>query len=282
MLSAIGEHISIWEIIYTKTTSLVLLAIGRTETGGTPLLTGFPLLTRATFLERVARFLFALIAARGQLVGVGVLLGTHGAIHEFAVTFRLGVVSTERTVRALVHREPTTQTGVFDVSALATVVEFAAANRAFELVDHVEESAEVALGEVVADALENVQDLVVGDLAVVVSVGLFVECLHCLHDRHPCFGVDSSALALRWLLLQHTREEDTWGSSALGSGILKLSGGVAEMVATVLAKTTKVFLRGLLAVCRFLVVASQCRTFGGAVHGVDRLLSQHGGDLVPH
>jgi len=175
---------------------MLLAIIGGAETGGTPLLTIATKIVAATILSLLPRvagcLLFALIAARGQLVGVLVLLGIHRAIHEFAVAFRLGVVSAERIVSALVHREPTTQAGVFDVSALATVLVFAAVNRAMELVDQVEESAEVACGQVVADALENVQDLVVGDLAVVVSVGLFVECLHCLHDRHPRFGVDSS------------------------------------------------------------------------------------------
>jgi len=72
-------------------------------------------------------------------------------------------------------REPTAQAGVLHISALATVLVCTAVHRAFDFVDHVHEIAEVAGGEVVAHALENVQDFVVGDGSIVVLVGLLVE-----------------------------------------------------------------------------------------------------------
>jgi len=71
--------------------------------------------------------------------------------------------------------EPTAQAGVFHSRALATVLVYTAVHRAFDFVDHVHERAEVAGGEVVAHALENVQDFVVGDGSIVVFVGLLVE-----------------------------------------------------------------------------------------------------------
>ena len=109
-------------------------------------------------------------------------------------------------------REPTAQAGVFHISALATVMVFAAVNRAVEFVDHVEEIAEVAGAEVVAHALENVQDFVVRDPAIVVPVGLLVERLHGLHHGHPRLLGHTAGLALGaalFALLQHAVEEDT-------------------------------------------------------------------------
>lgn len=80
------------------------------------------------------------------------------------------------------------------------------------MVNQVEETAEVAGGEVVSDALENVEDLVVGDLAVVVFIGLFVECSEDLVNGHHFLvlrGVAfSTAFSTRWLfLLQKSGEK---------------------------------------------------------------------------
>merc|ERR1712051_542642 len=175
----------------------------------------------ASLLFPVSRFLrvvfflvslrFALGEARVQPVGVLVLLGTHGAIHEFARAFRLCcLVPAERIVAFMLGLpKPTTQAGVFHISALATVMVYTAVHRAFESVDRIKENPKVAGGEVVAHALENVQDLVVGDPAIVVPVGLLVERLHGLHHGHPLFLVHTAGLALGGLLLQHTVEEDT-------------------------------------------------------------------------
>jgi len=171
----------------------------------------------AAFLRSLLPLVVLIVAlggTRAQLVRVLVLLGTHGAIHEFARAFRLfRLVPAERIVVVMLGlREPTAQAGVFHISALATVMVFAAVNRAVEFVDHVEEIAEVAGAEVVAHALENVQDFVVGDPAIVVPVGLLVERLHGLHHGHPRLLVHTAGLALGaalFALLQHAVEEDT-------------------------------------------------------------------------
>jgi len=221
--------------------------------------------------------IMALGGTRAQLVRVLVLLGTHGAIHEFARAFRLfRLVPAERIVVVMLGlREPTAQAGVLHISALATVVVYTAVNRAFEFVDHVEESAEVAGGEVVAHALENVQDFVVGDVAIVVPVGLLVERLHGLHHGQPRLLVHTAA---GWALLQHALEEDTGLAVKNHLGFA----GVTPFLATVLAKAMLWFLAMLLVVGRFLVVASQGGSFLGTVDSVNGLLRQHRGDLVPH
>lgn len=119
----------------------------------------------------------ALSGARGWLGSVGsmVLLGAPGAIDKFAIAAGATAEVPAEWVVPAGLREPTTQAGVLDPSALATVLECAAVHWAFDFVDHVEELTEVAGGQVVAYALDNVQDLVVGDAAVVVGVGLLVE-----------------------------------------------------------------------------------------------------------
>merc|ERR1719478_2017890 len=199
----------------------------------------------------VSAALFALVETRLQPERVLVLLGTHGAIHEFARAFRLfRLVPAERIIVAMLGlSEPTAQAGVFHISAPATVMVFAAVNRAVEFVDHVEENPKVAFGEVVAHALENVQDLVVGDAAIVVPVGLLVERLHGLHHGHP-------------RLLVHT------AGLTLGAAVL-----LVVIVVLVVA---------MLLVVGFLVVASQGGSFLGTVDSVNGLLRQHRGDLVPH
>merc|ERR1719305_734465 len=166
----------------------LLIAVHVTEVAASAVLVA----TTSSFLLRfpvLVVLVFALGGTRAQPVLVLVLLGTIGAIHEFARAFRLlRLVPAERIVVVMLGlREPTTQAGVFHISALATVMGFTAVNRAFEFVDQVEESAEVAGAEVVAHALENVQDLVVGDPAIVVRVGLLVERLYGLHHGHPRF-----------------------------------------------------------------------------------------------
>ena len=90
------------------------------------------------------------------------------AIDKFAGAFGLPVPAERIGALSLGLFEPPTETGVCDRSAVATVLVFTAVNGSFDFVDHVEERAEVAGGEVVAHALENVQDLVVRDVAIVV------------------------------------------------------------------------------------------------------------------
>merc|ERR1719426_75113 len=173
----------------------LLIAVRVTEVAASAVLvaktSSFLVATSAVLLRFpvLVVLVFALGGTRAQPVLVLVLLGTIGAIHEFARAFRLlRLVPAERIVVVMLGlREPTTQAGVFHISALATVMGFTAVNRAFEFVDQVEESAEVAGAEVVAHALENVQDLVVGDPAIVVRVGLLVERLYGLHHGHPRF-----------------------------------------------------------------------------------------------
>lgn len=148
----------------------------RTTAGAVLVLVFSAFLVLAAFLVGTeVGLLFALVGARRQLEGVFVLLGTHGAIHEFAGTFDQ---RTEWIVAPLLGiGEPTTQAGVADSSALATVRVLAAVHRALEFVDHVEETTKQTGGQVVAHALENVQDLVVVDLVVFVFVDLLVESL---------------------------------------------------------------------------------------------------------
>jgi len=80
--------------------------------------------------------------------------------------------------------EPTTQAGVRGGSALATVFERAAVHWTFDVVNQIEETPEVTCGEVVTDALENVEDLVIRDLAVVVLIGIFMELSEDLVKGH--------------------------------------------------------------------------------------------------
>ena len=112
--------------------------------------------------------------------------------------------------------EPTTKTGVLRRSALATVSVAIARHRAVESVNQVEKAAEVAGREVVAHALENVQDLAVGDLAVMVRVGLRVQSRKGLINGHQLLLLVGHfflwflhVLSWLWFLLQHTIEENT-------------------------------------------------------------------------
>ena len=90
-------------------------------------------------------------------------------IDKFAGAFGLRYVTAERIViLSLGLFEPPTETGVCGRSALATVLVFTTVHGSFDFVDHVQERAEVAGGEVVAHALENVQDLVVRDVAIAI------------------------------------------------------------------------------------------------------------------
>jgi len=113
--------------------------------------------------------LLALSGARNRLVGVGASAASHGAIHEFAAARALADNTAERVAAAPGGlSEPTAQASVANQSAVAAVVVFAAVDRAVEFVDQVQEATEVAGGEVVAHALENVQDLVVRDVAIAI------------------------------------------------------------------------------------------------------------------
>ena len=109
------------------------------------------------------------------------LLSIVAAIDEFTDAI-VSEVSAERWHR--IAREPTAKASVLRHSAWGAVFEFSAVHRAFDFIYHVQERAEVAGGEVVAHALENVQDLVVRDVAIVVWIGLLVECGEGLFDWH--------------------------------------------------------------------------------------------------
>jgi len=135
-------------------------------------------------LLRLLRLLIVLVVFTLALIRAGrglgsvcsiVLLSAPSAVHKFAVSARATAdVPTERVAMAAL-REPTTQAGVFHIRALATVLVYTAVHGTFDFVDHVEERTKVAGREVVAHALENVQDLVIRDGAVVVFIGLLVE-----------------------------------------------------------------------------------------------------------
>jgi len=164
-------------VLVAKTSSVLLVATSTVlvaKTSAVLAATSAVLAATSTVLAATSTVLvilrMALVETRAQPVLVLVLLGTIGAIHEFARAFRLlRLVPAERIVVVMLGlREPTTQAGVFHISALATVMVFTAVNRAFESVDRIKENPKVAGGEVVAHALENVQDLVVGDVAIVV------------------------------------------------------------------------------------------------------------------
>jgi len=219
--------------------------------------------------------LLALIAARVDFESVGVLLGAVGAIDKFAVTFRLNVPAERIVVLSVGLPEPAAKAGVFRCSAVTTVLVDAAVDWSMEFVDHVKEAAEVAGGEVVADALENVQDLVVGDLAVVVRVGLLEQRCKGLLSGHHLFLL--CGRFARFFLLQHAVHENTTATKQSGAGLR----GVTPM--SVLAETL-LLLGALVGVLfRFLLVpASQRWVFVGTGHDVNRLLHQHGGDLIPH
>merc|ERR1712127_514606 len=172
--------------------------------------------------------LLALSGARGRLVGVGAPAAGHGAIDEFAAASALADNTAERVAAALRGLgEPTAQASVADHGALATVLVLAAVDWAVELVDQVQETTEVARREVVAHALEDVQDLVVGDLAVVVPVGLLVKRLQGLHHSHSLLGGGGAGGGLlRGSSLQETAEKGTAAKqSATGSW------GVSEVAA---------------------------------------------------
>lgn len=114
----------------------------------------------------------ALVRARGRLGSRGIsLFCAVFAIDKFAVSFRC--VTTKYGMGG--GLEPTTQAGVRGGSALATVFERAAVHWTFDVVNQIEETPEVTCGEVVTDALENVEDLVIRDPAVVVLIGIFME-----------------------------------------------------------------------------------------------------------
>jgi len=211
--------------------------------------------------------LLALSGARHRLVRVGASAARHGAIDELATARALADNTAERVAAAPRGlTEPTAQASVADHGALATVVVFAAVNRAVEFVDKVQETTEVTGREVVAHALENVQDLVVGDLAVVVPVGLLVKRLQGLHHGHSLFSGD----------LQETAQKSTAAKqSATGFG------SVAP-VAAAAAETAMAASCSPRASAWFLVHASQGGALGFAIDSVNRLLGQHGGNLVPH
>merc|ERR1719460_2903201 len=115
----------------------LLIAVHVTEVAASAVLvakTSSFLVATSSVLLRFPVLVFALGGTRAQPVLVLVLLGTIGAIHEFARAFRLlRLVPAERIVVVMLGlREPTTQAGVFHISALATVMVFTAVNRAFE------------------------------------------------------------------------------------------------------------------------------------------------------
>lgn len=191
--------------------------------------------------------------------------------------------------------EPTTQAGVFGGSALATIFERATVHWTFDVVNQVEETTEVTCGEVVSDALENVEDLVVRYPAVVVLIGLFVECSEDLVNGHHFLILTARWFMLLRFLLQESGEKhaslDSLGALLVPTVLLFTTVLlVPTMPAAILAevcvatstaiKWTMVLLVAAILIFRMVPAAQRWR-FGGAVHLVDSLLGQHGGDLIP-
>jgi len=230
-----------------------------------------PTTTAATAAVMRGFLLLTLSGARHRLVLVGASAASHGAIDELAAARGLADSTAERVAAAPRGlTEPTAQASVADHGALATVLVFAAVNRAVEFVDQVQEATEVARREVVAHALENIKDLVVGDLAVVVPVGLLVKRLQGLHHGHSRFSGD----AARRLRLQETAEKSTATNHRRTS--------VSEVAATAGAKVATGSGCSRAAGAWPFVHASQWGALGGTIDRVNRFLSQHGGNLVPH
>jgi len=136
---------------------------------------------------------------------------------------------------------------------------------------------------VVTHTLENVQNLVVGDLAVMVLVGLLVQSHERLPHSHALFLGSGHwllavlAFAAGWFfLLQHTLEQNTAATLGLF--------GVSPIFSSVGAKP--VMRRrgvGVGDIVGHFGLRPAPETWRLATVGcVNGLLRQHGGDLVPH